>query len=433
MRSLPHALAVVLVSSAVAPAVRAESAADKATAREVATEGIQLYRAGKYADALDRFRRAQALYDAPVHLLYIARSQAKLGQLVEASENYRLLDHYALPSGAPPAWVSAVDDGRKELQALEPRIPKLRILTDPGVRDPSLRVDGNPVSAAVLGLPRPVNPGQHHVELAVNGFEPGVADVAIAESESKDVTVRPGRPVAGAPIPPPAAPPNGPPPPGAAPTGAEEKPSLIGFLAGARLGGAVPTGQALHFTGARGIVSQDINMSDVFQSGGGAELHLGVRIAQYFTPVLYAETEGLTPGSGFDRASKISGTTARSAGLGLIVGTAPHKLGGFGELDFLTESYSYTSTPNTSTQECKVKASGGALRLGGGGFLPIVSFLNATAFAMITVGRFASLETSGNTCVVSGGDIPSDDQRTHSSVFIGIGGDFVFGADRVQE
>ena len=32
---------------------------------------------GKYADALDRLRRAQALYDAPVHLLYIARAQDK--------------------------------------------------------------------------------------------------------------------------------------------------------------------------------------------------------------------------------------------------------------------------------------------------------------------------------------------------------------------
>ena len=30
-------------------------------------------------------------------------------------------------------------------------------------------------------------------------------------------------------------------------------------------------------------------------------------------------------------------------------------------------------------------------------------------------------------------DIASDDQRTHSSVFIGLGGDFAFGADRVKE
>src|ERR1700759_5347182 len=82
----------------------AQSAADKATAREAATQGIGLYRAGKYADALDRLKRAQALYDAPVHLLYIARCQAKLGQLVEAAENYRLLDRYKLPSDAQAPW-----------------------------------------------------------------------------------------------------------------------------------------------------------------------------------------------------------------------------------------------------------------------------------------------------------------------------------------
>src|ERR1700743_1878747 len=102
-------LAALLVS----PGARAQSAADKATAREAATEGIGLYRAGKYAQALDRLKRAQALYDAPVHLLYIARAEEKLGQLVEAPETYRSLDRYTLPAGAPAAWTAAVEDGRK--------------------------------------------------------------------------------------------------------------------------------------------------------------------------------------------------------------------------------------------------------------------------------------------------------------------------------
>src|SRR5689334_13286912 len=148
----PFASVVLTVCALTAPS-RAQSAADKATAREAATEGINLYRAGKYTDALDRLRRAQSLYDAPVHLLYIARAQDKLGQLVEAAENYRLLDHYTLPSGAPEAWTSAVEDGRKELAVLEPRIPKLRILASPGnVTDATVQIDGANVSAAVIGI-----------------------------------------------------------------------------------------------------------------------------------------------------------------------------------------------------------------------------------------------------------------------------------------
>ena len=65
----------------------AQSAADKATARQLAVHGIKLYGDGKYSEALDKLQRAQTLYDAPVHLLYIARCQHKLGMLVESAES----------------------------------------------------------------------------------------------------------------------------------------------------------------------------------------------------------------------------------------------------------------------------------------------------------------------------------------------------------
>jgi Flp pilus assembly protein TadD len=78
--------AATVVSSVPA---QAQSAADKATARQLATQGIKLYGEGKYAQALDLLQRAQTLYDAPVHLLYIARCQHRVGQLVESAETYR--------------------------------------------------------------------------------------------------------------------------------------------------------------------------------------------------------------------------------------------------------------------------------------------------------------------------------------------------------
>jgi hypothetical protein len=163
-----------------------------------------------------------------------------------------------------------------------------------------------------------------------------------------------------------------------------------------------------------------------------------VRIAQYFTPVLFGTGEKLAPGNGTFGLGKPSNPASQTIGIGLIVGTQPHKLGGYGEIDFVSEAYSFSVRPNDSPQECKVKVSGGALRLGGGGFLPVLPFLNLTAFAMVTIGRFGTLDATGNSCpnhllVLSNRDIDSNDQRTHSSVFIGLGGDFVFGADRVKE
>src|SRR5579883_2443273 len=49
--------------------------------------------------------RAEALVHAPTHLLYIARTEAKLGQLVEASETYARIQHEALAPDAPKAFV----------------------------------------------------------------------------------------------------------------------------------------------------------------------------------------------------------------------------------------------------------------------------------------------------------------------------------------
>src|SRR5688572_3828355 len=91
------------IGLAPAPAF-AQSAADKATACTLATEGIKLFRANKFAEALDKLQRAQALYDAPVHLLYIARSQVKLDKLVDGSETYRRLIRFPLETNPPPAF-----------------------------------------------------------------------------------------------------------------------------------------------------------------------------------------------------------------------------------------------------------------------------------------------------------------------------------------
>ncbi len=79
----------------------AENAADKATARKLATDGIELYQAGKYPEALDRLERAEALFDAPVHLLYIARTQSALNVRVEAAETYRKLVRVKLDAARP--------------------------------------------------------------------------------------------------------------------------------------------------------------------------------------------------------------------------------------------------------------------------------------------------------------------------------------------
>jgi hypothetical protein len=423
MRKPLGALAACLVLGllSASPGASADSAADKATAREVATEGIELYRAGKYADALDRLKRAQALYDAPVHLLYIARSEEKLGQLVEGSETYRTLDRYTLPTGAPEAWTAAVEDGRKELALLEPRLPKLRLTVEPkDAPEASVTIDGAPVSAAVIGIARAVNPGAHHVTIAAKGYAPAETDFETKEGETKDVALTLTR-TADAPLATETPKPK---------SGSER--ALVGFLAGLRLGAGIPTGtiwQEHLPTGA----TRDLNMSDAFQPGADLELHAGVRIGPYVTPVFYFEGASLTPGDKFvNSAGKITNTSAGAFGLGIVVGTPPGKMGGFGEFDLvLVDNFSLSVSP-AATPRCDVTAKGGGLRIGGGGVFPLTSWLHLTPFAMATLGRFNKLD-SNKSCKIETlqpSDVPNGDQRTHTMIVLGVGGDVVFGPNR---
>jgi hypothetical protein len=86
--------------------------------------------------------------------------------------------------------------------------------------------------------------------------------------------------------------------------------------------------------------------------------------------------------------------------------------------------------------------SGTGLRLGGGANFPIGDLIHLTPFAMLTLGQFTTLkrefegvcdasvlgaEGTDNDVSLSGGG-----KNTHSLVFVGVGGDFIFGGDKPQ-
>ncbi len=430
----------------------AQSAADKATARQLATEGIKLFRSGKYAEALDKVQRAETLYDAPVHLLYIARCQVKLGKLVEGAETYRHLARVQLQPGAPPAFKDAQDSGATELSQLEPRIPSLKLEIEPANVDGlKITIDGEQVPSAVLGVDRPANPGSHDIQVSAPGYAAAQQTVQLGEHENKPVQIKLQASAGAAPVvaPPPGPAPSGTPPPSNPPPADTSKgepaptPAKVGFMVGLRLGVTVPGGDLLKGTNA------SVAMSDYAKPGGGGEIHGGIRFAKYFTPVLFVGASVLKPGSYFDNISATPGTnvtttiTSTSGGIGLMVGTPRGKPGFFGELDWVPLSL-ISAKSEISPLSCSATEtlSGNALRLAGGGVIPIANLLHLTPMLGVEFGSYTSdkLDESGAGCVVlqSQGlllpagerSIPSDNQATHTLVFVGLGGDFVFGNDK---
>jgi hypothetical protein len=164
------------------------SDADRGAARQLVLDGVAALERKDYAAALDRFTRADALYRAPTVTLGLARANAGLGKLVAAQELYNKLAREALAPDASEAFKNAVVSARTELAALEPRVPSL-VIDVRGGAGPRVTVDNVEVPAAVLGVRRPVDPGQHVVRAVASRFLPGEATVNVAEGKTETVTL----------------------------------------------------------------------------------------------------------------------------------------------------------------------------------------------------------------------------------------------------
>lgn len=185
----------------------AEDAEIRTAARDLATQGAQAFEAGDYAQASDFFRRAHELVPAPSIALLRARSLAKLGQLLEAIDIYEQTARFKLAEDAPEAYLQAVDTARSEMEEVRHRLPRLKlILTGLSSNEHAqVSMDDKATPDALLGVERPINPGQHRIEARVGGQLRATRELSIVEGQSYqvDLDVRPAeppKPVAPAPV-----------------------------------------------------------------------------------------------------------------------------------------------------------------------------------------------------------------------------------------
>ena len=164
-------------------------AEDKATARELAKEGINAEKNGNCAVAIDRLERAESLFHAPPHLQYLARCYTKVGRLVDATETWRKLTLEPLPPNPPPAFKEAVTEAVTELPKVEPRLSRLTVATAQKYDGLVVEVDGKTWPSAALDVPRVIDPGKHVVRARATGFKTKEAKVDVGEGKSDSVTL----------------------------------------------------------------------------------------------------------------------------------------------------------------------------------------------------------------------------------------------------
>lgn len=202
-------LALVLVSCLAAPALgkpakkkpapAPEARVDetKDAARTMAREALQLMHQGRWAEAQSLLARAYRLVPAPTIALLEGKSFEQMGKLVEARERY--IAAQQIPPGEPSGvFADAAREAAQRLPLLEKRIPLLSIHLEQeagDARNPSVLLDGIPLSREQWAVPRQVNPGEHVVSASLEGGVAVEDHVLVRESETKDVQLRLFRPV----------------------------------------------------------------------------------------------------------------------------------------------------------------------------------------------------------------------------------------------
>ncbi len=180
---------VLLCCSALGiPAAMAQSDADRAQARDLGQQGYAALDAKDYAKAADLLRRADALYHAPTIMLGLARAETHLGKYVEASEHYRKIVLEGAPPGAPQPIRDAIEAAKSEIGDAESHRAKVT-LTVKGPDQPTVTLDGAPMSTAALGVERLVNPGPHVLHASATGWKDGDKSFTVADGASTQVTL----------------------------------------------------------------------------------------------------------------------------------------------------------------------------------------------------------------------------------------------------
>jgi hypothetical protein len=166
------------------------TAAARETARALMQEGDQLSAAGKHADALKNYLAAHALVRIPPTGLEVARTQAKLGQLVEARGLAMEMANSATLPGEPPIYARARSAAADLARELAPRIPSVRTIVSPAEARYTLTIDNQTIPHEAHTIAFRLNPGPHTIVVAAPGFITQRKEITLPERQAAVINIQ---------------------------------------------------------------------------------------------------------------------------------------------------------------------------------------------------------------------------------------------------
>jgi hypothetical protein len=164
------------------------TAADKETARSLLTEGDRKRDANDLRGALDDYQAADAIMGVATTGIEVARTEERLGMLVEARDIALRIARLPVSSTEPRAFRQARAAAERLAAELALRIPSIRVAVRgaPAERV-TLQFDGAAIPKAAAAMPRKVDPGEHVVVAYADGYERATAELSVEERETRDV------------------------------------------------------------------------------------------------------------------------------------------------------------------------------------------------------------------------------------------------------
>jgi hypothetical protein len=156
--------AVVLATfvAALAPNVLAQ---DKASAEVLLTQGLELEKQGKMADACAKLEASLKLYSSLNTEYHLADCYEKLGKTASAWIDFQEIADKAKATGETAKATKASE----RAAAIASKVSHLTILVATKVPGLEVKRDGVVVSDAMLGTPLPIDPGEYVVEANAPG------------------------------------------------------------------------------------------------------------------------------------------------------------------------------------------------------------------------------------------------------------------------
>ncbi len=162
---------------------------EKATARRLGLSGVKKANANDCPAAITELEKAVKLYPAPTLLVPLGRCQAKLGQVVEATETFRRAARLELPENSSSVFFEAQMTAQHLLDQTLPKLAKLTIRVRGLQPDAEvhIKLDDKAVSAALVDQERPTNPGDHVISVTAPGYTSDSKPLSLAPGEAKEI------------------------------------------------------------------------------------------------------------------------------------------------------------------------------------------------------------------------------------------------------